>query len=230
MKRDREPEVARRVAVVVRLDASGSMEPFAENMVHAYNAWLRGVVAAVDAEAYADVATFNGSVQSVYRGPLAGAAPLSVARYVCEGGTALHDAVGGAVEWIRSASGGGGEFDDVALLVATDGVNNVTPADGRDALSIDLALRALRRAERPRVRVVFLCAGSEAQYAAECMGVSATGENGDVMVAVQAAGELAASLASQHVIDACSQPPVTLHSDNDNAEVAQFATQCSASL
>jgi hypothetical protein len=135
--------------VSVVIDMSGSMAPHKKAVIDAYNSMQRALSDARAASAILTTTWFFSDAPRLLSGfePVAKKTPLSSAVYRPDGGTALHDAILGAMTGLVSygqALWDSGVPSKRILFVLSDGDDNASKAN---AQSVSAAAHALAREE-----------------------------------------------------------------------------------
>lgn len=125
-----------RLVVVLVLDKSGSMSGIRDDMIRSFNELLD----AMKNEPRADdirfvLVPFSTTVDSdIHLHRVKSVEPLSRETYVCDGETALFDAIGGAIRAVESAQKKRSHYRHVLVFIFTDGGENHSRKWNADSL------------------------------------------------------------------------------------------------
>lgn len=154
--------------VLMAIDASGSMDRLADDVIGGYNQYLSGLVADTDTTYYVTTALFNRTVWFLCeRTPVSEAPRLTDDNYTPRDGTALRDAIG---DLLVAHNDGIGDTDRVLVVVNTDGLEN----SSREWTTTALKNLIDKRKADPRWGFVFVGAGPEAWKQGEQYGFAST--------------------------------------------------------
>jgi hypothetical protein len=148
--------------VTLLVDQTGSMAPYASQVVDGLNYYTKALCAQTPSPAFASLATFNTEVTTHYtHRPIHRVDKIRLETYRPEGSTALYDAIGTV---LASLPGGTQQQLVIILSDGEDVCSHTTLTDCADQVAL---------AQARGVRIVFLGDGPEALALADLLGIPA---------------------------------------------------------
>lgn len=151
--------------VTLLVDQTGSMAPYASQVVDGLNYYTKALCAQTPGPVFASLVTFNTEVTMHYtHRPIHRVDKIRLETYRPEGSTALYDAVSAV---LTSLPGDTGRLQQHLVIVLSDGedvCSHTTLTDCADQVAL---------AQARGVRIVFLGDGPEALALADLLGIPA---------------------------------------------------------
>lgn len=159
-----------RLVVALVLDKSGSMSGIRDDMIRSFNELLE----AMKKEPRADDIRFvlvpfsTTVVDTIHLHRAKSVEPLSRETYVCDGETALFDAIGGAIRSVESAQESRPHYRHVLVFIFTDGGENHSRKWNADSL-----LPLIEKKKELGWKFIFFGADEDALRSAQSVGLGA---------------------------------------------------------
>lgn len=115
--------------VLFIVDKSGSMQRLRSDVVEFVNAQIaKARESSVDMETHVSLVTFSSMTDPAvfWDRDITSVEPMTIQQYVPVGGTALNDAIGNSLKWLKNVDGYEDERLSFLILIVTDGEENAS--------------------------------------------------------------------------------------------------------
>lgn len=151
--------------VTLLVDQTGSMAPYASQVVDGLNYYTKALCAQTPGPVFASLLTFHTDVMTHYtHRPIHKVDKIRLETYHPEGSTALYDAISAVLTSLPSTAGGTQQHLVIVLSDGEDVCSHTTLTDCADQVAL---------AQARGVRIVFLGDGPEALALADLLGIPA---------------------------------------------------------